>query len=617
MKSWLFYLMFSLTVLAQGARAQLMLPSQIMDLTGTVHSLRQNDTAQVRAFIFLSTECPIARSSLKSISTHVRRWEQERKPVQVYGVLADPDISRAAAAKHFSTFATHFPVLFDSANLLQRTLKPTTVPEVFVLDRSDRLVYRGALSDAWLALGKRRVGTEHSYLREAVEAVLAGKAVSPNYIKPVGCLIETTASVRQNSITYTRHIAPILNAHCVGCHRPGQVAPFSLLRYEDAAKRAQQLSLVTEQNLMPPWIPAPGHEKLIGERLLTAEEKRLIKVWATTGRVRGKAEDLPPTPRFVEGWQLGVPDLIVRMPKPFYVPADGPDLLQHFVIPLPLSEDRLVAAIEFHPGNRKVAHHAVLFLDASGTARKLDAATPEPGYGGLAGPGFLPSGALGGWSVGNTPRRLPNDMGRYVKRGSDLVLQVHYHPSGKPESDQSEVGIYFTRTPVREALKLPGKLVGSIWMASYEIDIPAGTKRYPAKAEYRLPKTTTLVGIVPHMHLLGKSAEVSATFPDGKKRILISIPRWDYNWQDEYYLERPLTLPAGTKLEITALFDNSAQNPSNPSVPPRRVSWGEGTLDEMLYCFFLLSAPRTEDLMTVIYDNLRHDAQQPRTVRRE
>lgn len=421
----------------------------------------------------------------------------------------------------------------------------------------------------------------------------------------------------QGPVTYARHIAPILNAHCVSCHRSGQVAPFALSRYEDAAKRAQQLVLVTEQKLMPPWIPEHGNEKLVGERSLTAEERRLLKVWANTGCAHGDARDLPPAPRFAEGWQLGAPDLVVRMAEPFSIPADGPDLLHHFVIPLPLSEDKMVAAIEFHPGNRKVAHHAVLFLDSSGIARKLDAATPEPGYGGLAGPGFLPSGALGGWSVGNTPRFLPNDRGRYLKRGSDLVLQVHYHPSGKPETDQSEVGIYFTRTPIREALKQPDKLVGSIWIASYQMDIPAGASNYSARAEYPLPRTTTLVGIVPHMHLLGKSAVVSATFPDGTRKTLLSIPRWKYNWQDEYYLEHPLTLPAGTRLEISALFDNSAQNPSNPNLPPRRVTWGEGTLDEMLYCFFLLSAPRTEDLMTVIYDNLKHDAQQPRAERRK
>ena len=191
--------------------------------------------------------------------------------------------------------------------------------------------------------------------------------------------------------------------------------------------------------------------------------------------------------------------------------AVGADLLQNFVIPIEIAEDKLVAAIEFHPGNKRVVHHAVLFLDDKGQARKLDAATPEPGYGNFGGPGFLPSGALGGWSVGNTARRLPNEMGRYLKKGSDLVVQVHYHPTGKVEVDQSEIGIYFVKKPVAESLQQPAKLVGSIWVANYEMDIPAGEKNYCRSTSYVLPRDVIMVGVVPHMHLhlLGKTMKVS------------------------------------------------------------------------------------------------------------
>ncbi len=278
-------------------------------------------------------------------------------------------------------------------------------------------------------------------------------------------------------------------------------------------------------------------------------------------------------PTYVEGWKLGKPDLVAKMPEPFSVPADGPDLLQNFVIPIDIPEDKLVAAVDFHPGNRRVVHHAVLFLDDKGQARKLDSRTKEPGYANFGGPGFVPSGALGGWSVGNTPRRLPNEMGRYLKKGSDLVIQVHYHPAGKPEVDQSEVGIYFVDKPVADSLKEPAKLVGSIWMANYEMDIPAGAKDYQRSTRYTLPRESILVGVVPHMHLLGKSMTVTANLPDGSKRLLIDIPNWNYNWQDEYYLEHPFSLPANTVLEVKASFDNSSDNPSNPSSPPRRVTW--------------------------------------------
>jgi hypothetical protein len=300
------------------------------------------------------------------------------------------------------------------------------------------------------------------------------------------------------------------------------------------------------------------------------------------------------------------------MAEPFTVPADGPDLLQNFVIPIDIAEDKLVAAVEFHPGNKRVAHHSVLFLDASGAARKLDKATPEPGYANFGGPGFLPSGALGGWSVGNTPRPLPNGMGRYLKKGSDLVVQMHYHPTGKVETDQSEIGLYFVKKPVAESLKEPATLVGSIWMANYEMEIAAGEIDYRRSTSYTLPKEVIMVGVVPHMHLLGKAMKVTATLPDKTVKTLIDIRNWNYNWQDEYYYERPFKLPAGTRLDVEAVFDNSDGNPSNPSSPPKRVTWGDGTTDEMLFCFFLLSSEKTEDLIHVIFDNLKHDTKQPR-----
>ncbi|GAB4460178.1 MAG: hypothetical protein OHK0029_23790 [Armatimonadaceae bacterium] len=214
--------------------------------------------------------------------------------------------------------------------------------------------------------------------------------------------------------------------------------------------------------------------------------------------------------------------------------------------------------------------------------------------------------------MGNSARRLPNGMGRYLQKGSDLVLQMHYHPTGKPETDQSEVGLYFVPKPVAESLKEPAKLVGSIWVANYEIDIAPGVRGYRRTTSYVLPREVLMVGVVPHMHLLGRRMTVTAALPDGTRKTLVDIPHWNYNWQDEYYYERPFRLPAGTRLEATAEFDNSAENPSNPSNPPRRVTWGDGTLDEMLFCFFLIASERTEDLIHVIYDNLGHDGRQPR-----
>lgn len=585
----------------------------LIDLGGSTQNLDQNDGRLVRAFVFLSTECPVSNGYLKTLNELHAKFSG--KQVDLFGIVADSSVTRTRATKHFTEFKTTFPILFDASGLLLQALKPSHIPEAFVLDRANQLVYRGAIDNAWEAIGRRRPKAESQYLADAITAALDAKEVAVAETKPVGCLIETPPKGDEKAkVTYARDIAPIIQSRCLNCHREGQVAPFALADYEQTAKRAGQIVRVTQDRIMPPWIPSPGHDKFVGERWLTDRELELFQAWEQSGRARGDDTDLPPAPKFAEGWQLGEPDLIVKMPEPFAVPADGPDLLQNFVIPIAIPEDKLVAAVEFHPGNKRVCHHSVLFLDSSGQARKLDKATPEPGYANFGGPGFLPSGALGGWSVGNTPRPLPNGMGRYLKKGSDLVVQMHYHPTGKAETDQSEIGLYFVKKPVAESLQEPAKLVGSIWMANYEMDIPAGEQRYSRSTTYTLPKEVIMVGVVPHMHLLGKAMKVTATLPDKSVKTLIDIQNWNYNWQDEYYYDRPFKLPAGTRLHVEAVFDNSTDNPSNPSSPPKRVTWGDGTTDEMLFCFFLLSAEKTEDLIHIIFDNLKHDTKQPRKV---
>jgi hypothetical protein len=583
----------------------------LQDLQGKIHSLSQNDQGMVRVFVFLSTACPIASSYIPELN---RLTNSAPRGAQIYGVISDSTQNRAEASRHFQAYKASFPVLFDPSGLLADVLRPTHVPEAFVLNADGGIAYRGAIDNAYQSIGRRRANVEHHYAEDAVTALVRGEQVVTSFKLPVGCHFPKVLPLAESAgVTYCRDVAPILQMRCMDCHRPGQVAPFALTNHTEAAKHATMIVEVTQRRLMPPWMPgAGGRPKFVAERRLTDRELGILKAWSEAGCPEGDLADLPPNPPFVEGWRLGTPDLIVKIPEPFSIRAEGPDLLQNFVIPLDISEDKLVAVVDFHPGNQRVVHHAVLFLDDKGQARKLDRATPEPGYSNFGGPGFFPSGALGGWSVGNTPRRLPKEMGRYLKKGSDLVVQIHYHPTGKLEADQSELGIYFVPKPVAASLQEPAKLVGSVWLANYEIDIPAGDKEYRCRAQYTLPKDVTLVGIVPHMHLLGKSMTVTATFPDGGEHALIDLPDWNYNWQDEYYLERPFTLPANTRLQVSAIFDNSADNPSNPSLPPKRVTWGDQTTDEMLFCFLLLTAENSTDLIHVIYDNLAHDTQQPR-----
>ena len=590
---------------------RILLPFDLQTLAGGSRMLSQNDKGLVRAFIFLSTSCPISNSYVQELN---RLHKTLPDQVELYGVVSDSSTSRQKAITHFQEFEAVFPILFDASQLLSHSLEPTTVSEAFVLAPTGELVYRGAIDNAYESIGRRRANVEYHYLEDAINAAASGKKPLVMQTKPVGCAMSRNREeVQSNAVTYARDIAPILQQRCQNCHRVGQVAPFALTDYEEAKTHAEMIVEVTQRRIMPPWIPGPATaHRFVGQRWLSDRELAMLQQWVEGGCAQGSQEDLPPPPQFAEGWQLGVPDLVVKMSEPFKVSANGPDLLQNFVLPINIPEDKLVAAVEFHPGNKRVVHHAVLFLDDKGQARKLDAASPEPGYANFGGPGFLPSGALGGWSVGNTARRLPNDMGRYLKKGSDLVVQVHYHPTGKVEVDQSEIGLYFVDKPVKESLKEPAKLVGSIWIANYEMDIPAGERNYCRSTTYTLPKDVIMVGIVPHMHLLGKAMRVTATQPKKQEEVLIDIPVWDYNWQDEYYYEQPIRLKAGTKLVVEAVFDNSADNPSNPSSPPQHVTWGEETTHEMLFCFFLLTSEKTEDLIHTIFDNLGHDLKQNR-----
>lgn len=386
-----------------------------------------------------------------------------------------------------------------------------------------------------------------------------------------------SARAANDVVTFNRDVAPILWKNCAGCHRPGEVGPFSLLSYQDAAKRADFIQDVTASRRMPPWKAEPGFGEFHDVRRLSDGELETLAKWSKAGAPEGDPSDLPPLPGFPEGWQLGEPDVVLKMTEPFDLPGDGPDVYRCFVLPIGNETDRTVAAVEFRPGNRKVVHHAIFYLDNSGTARRRDEADSGPGYASFGGPGIPPTGGLGGWAPGASPRFLPDGVGKYLRRGSDLVLQVHYHLSGKPETDQSTVGIYYTKRPAT-------KIVVGVPLLNRRLYIPAGEEHYRVTNDVTLPVDVNAIGITPHMHLLGREMQVTATLPDGARQPLILIKDWDFNWQDQYLYASPIKLPKGTKLELEAYYDNSANNPQNPNNPPQPVRWGEQTTDEMCLC---------------------------------
>lgn len=386
------------------------------------------------------------------------------------------------------------------------------------------------------------------------------------------------AAEAKKAVTFTKDVAPILFEQCTSCHRPGEVAPFPLLNYQDAKKRAKQIALVTESKFMPPWKADPKFGEYHDARVLTKEQIETLQAWAENGAVEGNKRDMPPVPKFTQGWTLGEPDMVIEPKETYTLAAEGDDEYRCFVVPSNLTEDRYVSAVEVRPGNSAVVHHVLLFLDTNGKARELDEKTPGPGYVTFGGVGFTPSGSLGGWAPGNLPRHLPKGVGTLMPKGSDVVLQVHYHRSGKPEKDRTRVGIYFSKEKVDKRMRV-------LPVLSLRLRIPAGEANYVTRGAMPVMDDITIHQVTPHMHLLGKEMTVTANLPDGKQTPLVRIPDWDFNWQTTYALKNPLKVPQGSNIGLVARYDNSSSNPRNPSNPPKPVGWGEATTDEMCIAF--------------------------------
>jgi hypothetical protein len=388
--------------------------------------------------------------------------------------------------------------------------------------------------------------------------------------------------------TFNKDIAPILHGNCATCHRPGEVAPFSLLTYQDAAKRASLIAAAVGARFMPPWKAEPGYGSFANERRLTDTQIELIKDWVKAGAPEGDAADKSEPPQFTDGWQGGQPDRILTLPAKYSLAADGPDQFRCFVLPMNLDHDVYLSGAEFRPENRRIVHHAIVYLDPNGAARKLAAGSSDGGYPCFGGPGFQASGMVAGWAPGALPPPKSQELSQPINKGADLVLQIHYHPSGKPEQDQSSLGLSFSGPPSK------GRT--SVLVFNHHIDIPPGEPHYVVKRSLVLPRDVELAGITPHAHYLGKDMKVTAYLPGGSKTPLIWIKDWDFNWQGNYRYAKPLALPKGTRIELEYTFDNSENNPRNPSHPPVRVTWGEETRNEMAVLFLVVVLPSPGDV---------------------
>jgi len=387
-------------------------------------------------------------------------------------------------------------------------------------------------------------------------------------------LLQREQNSSPEGVTYSRDIAPILFAKCAPCHRPDGGAPFSLLSYADARQRARLIANVTTSRLMPPWKADPEHE-FVGQHPLTDDEIATIRDWVQRGAPEGDRAALPPVPQWTSGWQLGTPDLVVTLPQPYTLQAAGADVSRVFVIAVPTNRLRYVKGLEFRPGNARVVHHANMRLDRTRASRTLDEADPAPGYEGVIWrSATYPDGYFLGWTPGQIAPLLPRGLGWRLEPSTDIVVQLHMVPSGKPETVQPSIAFYFTDEP-------PQRTPVLIRLARQNIDIPAGEREYTITDSFVLPVDVEVQSVQPHAHYLAQDVRGSATLPDGTTLPLLTIRDWDWRWQHQYRYTVPIDVPRGTALSMRYTYDNSAGNPRNPASPPAHVVWGQRTRDEM------------------------------------
>lgn len=566
----------------------------LTDSAGKAWSLR-DQRAKAVVVAFLAAECPMSNGYLPVLADLAAKYAD--KSVTLIGVFPDPDGTPAQVAAHAKEYKVPFPVFADREQKAVAVLGAKVTPEVVVLDAAHVVRYRGRIDDGYTDRLKPKPAVTRHDLAAALDELLAGKPVSRPEGKAFGCPIAVAARkpAAGAAVTYHKDVLPVLQAHCQSCHRSGQAGPFALATYKDAVKWGELCLEEVRAKRMPPWKPAPN-PLLAGERSLPPAAAKVLEEWVARGMPEGDPKDAPAAATFTDEWAFGEPDLILEAPEDVVVGAAGRDHFRVVVFPTNLTEDKYVVAVEVKPGNPRVVHHTVNLIDKTGAARRLQAEAaarqnpddPDrgPGYPVNMGFGFFPdvTGILGGWAPGMLPKKLPDGVGQRLPKGADLCLQFHFHRTGKEERDRTKVGLYFAKKPVTERfMSIP--VAGLFWA------IPAGAKEYKVDSSWRTTEDVTVYRLIPHMHLLGKDVELLATRPGGKEETLIRVPEWDYNWQEQYDLKEPLTLPRGTVLRVRGTFDNSAENPNNPSSPPKVVRLGEQTTDEMCFVFLGISSP--------------------------
>jgi peroxiredoxin len=548
----------------------------VADIHAQKWSLDDVKEKKVVVVAFVGTECPLAKLYGPRLARLAAQYDG--KSVAFLAIDSNVQDSLAELTAYARNSEINFPVARDTKNSVAAQFGATRTPEVFVLDEARVVRYQGRIDDQY-GVGFIRKAPEHNELKDAVDALLEGRSVTVVRTPAVGCLIGRAREPQPNAdVTYANQIARLFNKRCVECHHAGDIAPFSLTRYEEAAGWAEMIAEVVDEGRMPPWHADQKYGKFTDDRRLTDDEKRLIHAWVAAGAPQGDLKELPPTPIFASnGWhQNRPPDLILPMSdKPYHVKADGVLSYQFFRVDPHFTEDKWIEAVEVLPGNRAVVHHVLVH------AR---------GRGGRGGRGFGGGGAgqgfLAAYVPGLRPISYPKGMAKRISAGSNLTFQIHYTPNGSQQDDVTRIGLWFAdpKTVTHE--------VRTIAAVNPLFAIPAGADNHPVEATtQKLPSDAEILTFMPHMHLRGKSFLYEAVYSNGKRQTLLDVPKFDFNWQTAYRVEQPLKFPAGTKIHAVAHFDNSTNNLNNPN-PKRMVFWGEQTYEEMMIGYFDMATPR-------------------------
>jgi peroxiredoxin len=527
----------------------------LQDAAGKETALADFRDKNFLVLAFLGCQCPISNQYIPILNEIQAKYSD--RGVAIVGVNSQAGDTPEKIAAHTKDFNVAFPVLCDGRQMAADILGAERTCEVFLLDPQRFVRYHGRIDDRYQYTTRRDEPQRHD-LTAAIDSLVAGDDVAVKSTGVDGCLFaRARRSTAQGEITYSNQIARIIQEKCQDCHHPNTAAPFSLLTYDDAVNWAAMMKEVVLQRRMPPWHADSRFGDFREERRLSQDQIETVVSWINDGMPQGNASDLPPAISYPDGWRIGEPDVVFELPQEVTVPAKGTIPYMYFETKTNFTEDMYIQAAEARPGNRAAVHHMLLFYKAPGENQ-----------------GRIFENWVDGAAPGNIPLQLPDGTGRKIPAGSSLIWQMHYTATGKVEKDRSQYAFKFCKTrPERES-----RVAG---IRNQRFRIPAGDPNFRVDSNFTVPKDVLLYSFSPHMHVRGKDFEYRAVYRDGSTEMLLSVPQYDFNWQSAYRLKAPKKLPAGTRIECTAHFDNSKGNPANPD-PAKQVTWGDQTWEEMM-----------------------------------